>query len=162
MSTSLRASRSTMRSVVPELMTISMSGCARRNVRSSGGSRYVTIAAPVPMRTRPSQPSRCRRIASSASSTSRAMRAARSISSAPGGSGIRLLAEPLDELEPEPLLELADLQAHGRLGEVEPARRGGEAAEPHDLDERVQLVEVQAAHVTPADASSISKIYSSF
>ena len=61
--------------------------------------------------------------------------------------GMRLLAHALDQPHVETPLELADLLAHRRLGEVEPARRGREAAELDDLDESPQLVEIEASHL---------------
>ena len=61
--------------------------------------------------------------------------------------GMCLLADPFYQLHAETALELADLQAHGRLGEVELACGGGEAFELDDLEESPQLIEVQAAHL---------------
>ena len=43
--------------------------------------------------------------------------------------------------------ELANLQAHGGLREVELARGGREAAEFDDLGQRPELIEVEAAHL---------------
>src|SRR5262249_7577950 len=59
----------------------------------------------------------------------------------------RTFAKPLDETHAEAAFELADLQAHRRLREIELPRRGREAAELHDFAERPELVEVQAAHI---------------
>ena len=64
-----------------------------------------------------------------------------------GRRGVRSLAQPLDQPHAEPPLELADLQAHGRLREVELARGGREAAELDDPQERPELIEVEAAHL---------------
>ncbi len=61
--------------------------------------------------------------------------------------GMRLLAHALEQPYAEAPLELADLQAHRRLREVEPARRGREAAELDDLEQGPQLVEIEASHL---------------
>jgi hypothetical protein len=60
---------------------------------------------------------------------------------------MRLLAQPLDQAHAEPPLELADLQAHGGLRQVQLARCGREAAELDDLEERPKLIEVETAHL---------------
>ena len=74
--------------------------------------------------------------------------AARRFDQVPAGHrGVRLLAHALDQPHVEAPLELADLLAHRRLGEIEPAGRGREAAELDDLDQGSQLVEVEAAHL---------------
>src|SRR6202022_2943050 len=65
---------------------------------------------------------------------------------AAGGSGEGALADALDQADAEPGLELLYLQADGRLGEVEPLAGGGEAAERHDLAQRLELVEIEIAH----------------
>ena len=75
------------------------------------------------------------------------MRRAASTSVAARRRGVRLLAHALDQPHAEAPLELADLQADGRLREVEPARRGREAAVLDHLEKRPQLVEVEAAHL---------------
>src|SRR5438045_1910136 len=62
-----------------------------------------------------------------------------------GGEGA--LADALDEADAELRLELLDLQADRRLRQVEPLRRGREAAERHDLAQRLDLVEIEIAHV---------------
>src|SRR5207253_1394451 len=54
---------------------------------------------------------------------------------APGGCRTGLLADAIEKLEPNPLLELADLQADRRLSEIELAPGGGEASEPRDGDQ---------------------------
>ena len=60
---------------------------------------------------------------------------------------ICLLAHALDQLHADPPLELADLQADGRLRQVELARGAGEAALVDNLLQRSQLIEVEAAHI---------------
>ena len=65
---------------------------------------------------------------------------------------------PLDQLHAEAALELANLQAHGGLREVELARGGGEAAELDDLGQRPQLIEVEAAHLKEFLIDEISKL----
>ena len=65
---------------------------------------------------------------------------------APGVGCVGALAHALDERGVEAILELADLQAHRGLGEVEPARRRREAAQLDDFHESAQLVEIEAAH----------------
>ena len=68
---------------------------------------------------------------------------------APGRGRRRLPPGPAQQRHAEARFELADLEAHGRLGEVEPLGRGRDAAELDDLDERLQLVEVEIAHRGP-------------
>ena len=72
------------------------------------------------------------------------------------------LAEAFDELDAQPLLELAHLKAHRRLSQVQASRRRGKAAELDDLDDGVQLIEAQAAHQLRRSRPSvrISKNYS--
>src|SRR5579885_3407637 len=57
------------------------------------------------------------------------------------------LADPLDQAEAPPSLELADLQADRGLRQIEPPRRGREAAERRHLGEGPELVEIEAAHL---------------
>ena len=72
--------------------------------------------------------------------------------------GMGLPAETLDQPHAEAPLELADLQAHRRLRQVQPARRGGEAAVLDHLEKGPQLVEVEAAHLKEFLIDMISKI----
>ena len=60
--------------------------------------------------------------------------------------GVRLFAEALDQLHVEAPLELADLQADGRLRQVEMTRGGRKAAALDHLEQGAQLVEAEAAH----------------
>src|SRR5262249_43974329 len=55
-------------------------------------------------------------------------------------------SQALDQPHPETPLQLADLQADGRLGQMELARRRREASSLDHLDEGPQLIEVEAAH----------------
>src|SRR5262245_57455266 len=70
--------------------------------------------------------------------------------------GMRLLAHALDQPHTEAPLELADLQAHRRLRQVELTRRGREASELDDGDEGPHLVEIEAAHLKESLIKSIT------
>jgi hypothetical protein len=55
-------------------------------------------------------------------------------------------ADPLDQAQADAVLELADLQADRRLGEIEARRRGRKATELGDLSQGVKVVEIDASH----------------
>ena len=58
----------------------------------------------------------------------------------------RAAAHPLQQANAQALLELADLLADRRLGQVELGGRGREGAQPHDLGEGMDMIEIEAAH----------------
>jgi hypothetical protein len=80
---------------------------------------------------------------------------------APGRGRMGAAPDPLDQPHPEAGFELLDVQAHGRLGQVEPARGGGKAAELHHVGEGVQMVEAEPAHdpTFPYRNHYINKLY---
>ena len=61
--------------------------------------------------------------------------------------GACLPADAVDQAQPDPLLQVADLQADRGLREPQMARRGREAAELDHGGQRAKLVKVEAAHL---------------
>src|SRR5258708_31348435 len=61
-------------------------------------------------------------------------------------SGVRLLAQTLDQPHSKTPFEFADLQADCRLRQVEAAGRGREASALDHFNDGPQLIEVEAAH----------------
>src|SRR5262249_45014823 len=72
--------------------------------------------------------------------------------------GMRLLAEPLDKLDGEAPLELADLHADCRLREMQLAGCGGEAPALDHCNEGPQLIQVEAAHLKASIIETITII----
>src|SRR3712207_9453465 len=65
---------------------------------------------------------------------------------APGLGEVEPPPPPLEQLVPEPLLELADLHRQRRLRQVQPSRGASEIAVVRHRPEIVEMVEVQPAH----------------
>src|SRR5205807_7629173 len=68
---------------------------------------------------------------------------------------VRLLAEALDQPHAETPLEFADLQTDRRLRQIEMARRGRKTAALDHSEQRVQLIEIEAAHPKRALSKSL-------
>jgi hypothetical protein len=66
---------------------------------------------------------------------------------APGSGGEGVAADAPHQADAEALLQLANLNAHGRLAEIQPPRRRGKVALLHDLDEGAKLIKIEVAHL---------------
>ena len=72
--------------------------------------------------------------------------------------GMCLFAEPLDELDAEAALKLANLHADRRLRQMQLASGSGKAPALDHRQERTQLIEVEAAHLKVSIMETITTI----
>jgi hypothetical protein len=135
-----------MSEVLPVAMVISSSGKRRRRSRSNGGRRKIAAVAPVPSRTRPTSPLVNRARPSSSEATAPSIRAAWSSNSPPAAVGVARRPTRSSNRTPNRFSSWPICWLIAGCVRLRWAGRGGKRAQPHDIREGVDVIEVQSAH----------------